>query len=107
MEHTSCASLSDQVNIVENSTVSKTVHQSDRVKAVLFGFAAGQELSEHTARVPAIMHILEGQAHVTLGEDSVEASAGFWVHMDAHLPHSISARTDTKMLLTMLRTKDK
>lgn len=42
-----------------NGTLSRTIHQDDRLKAVLFGFAAGQELSEHTASTPAIMHFLK------------------------------------------------
>jgi hypothetical protein len=41
-----------------DGTLSRTVHQDSCLKAVLFGFAAGQELSEHTSSTPAIMHFL-------------------------------------------------
>ena len=86
-----------------DGTLSRTVHQDDRLKAVLFGFSAGQELSEHTASMPAIMHFLKGEATVTLGDDQIEVRAGSWVHMTAGLRHSIRTRTPAAMLLLLLK----
>lgn len=77
--------------------------QDASVKVVLFGFGAGQELSEHTASVPAMLQFLDGEAAVTLGETALTATGGTFVHMPAHLPHSIRAVTDTRMLLVMLK----
>jgi quercetin dioxygenase-like cupin family protein len=94
--------LSQAVEIPKDGTLSRTIHRDDRVKIVLFGFAGGQELSQHTAAVPAILEILQGDARVTLDGDEKELSAGSWVFMDANLPHSVYARTDVVMLLTML-----
>jgi quercetin dioxygenase-like cupin family protein len=51
-----------------NGTLSRTIHQDDRLKAVLFGFAAGQELSEHTASTQAIIHFLRGEVKVSGGQ---------------------------------------
>ncbi len=87
-----------------NGTLSRTIHQDDRLKAVLFGFAAGQELSEHTASTPAILHFLKGEAEVGLGEDKVSATAGTWIHMSARLSHSILAKTPVTMLLLLLKS---
>lgn len=87
-----------------NGTLSRTIHQDERLKAVLFGFAAGQELSEHTASTPAIMHFLKGEADVVLGQDKLTASAGTWIHMPARLPHSILAKTPVSMLLLLLKS---
>ncbi len=56
--------------------LSRTVFQDDRVKAVLFGFGAGQELSEHTASKPAILWFVQGEATLGLGEDQREARPG-------------------------------
>ena len=88
--------------IPQESIVSRTVFRDDALKAIIFAFAAGQELSEHTASVPAIIQILEGDCLVTLGGDAFEAKPGFWTRMPAKLPHSILARTPVKMLLLML-----
>jgi quercetin dioxygenase-like cupin family protein len=86
-----------------DGTLSRTLYVDDRLKAVLFGFAAGQELSEHTAATPAIMHFLSGDAEVTLGDTSVSAKSGSWIHMTPQLPHSIRARSPVVMLLLLLK----
>jgi quercetin dioxygenase-like cupin family protein len=57
--------------VTPDSIISRTVYGDARVKVVLFGFAAGQELSEHTASMPALLHILSGQARLTLGGDAL------------------------------------
>lgn len=97
--------LSNEVTIPEDGTISRSLYQDDGVKVILFGFAAGQELSEHTAAVPAILHFLEGRARVTLGAEQLEAEPNTWVHMPAHLPHSIRADTPVKMLLVLLKAQ--
>ena len=94
--------LLQQVQIPKDGTLSRTIHRNDNVKIVIFGFAGGQELSQHTASAPAIIQILQGDARVTLDAEEKELSAGSWVYMDANLPHAIYARTDVVMLLTIL-----
>ena len=83
--------------------LSRTLHADDRLKVVGFGFAAGEELSEHTAQTPAVMHFLSGEASLTLGDDPHEATAGTWVHMPPKLRHSIRAKTPVAMLLLLLK----
>jgi quercetin dioxygenase-like cupin family protein len=99
--------LLQAVEIPNDGTLSRTIHRDDHVKIVLFGFAGGQELSQHTAAVPAIIEIVQGDARVTLAGDEKELSAGSWVFMEANLPHSIYARNDVIMLLTMLTGTDR
>lgn len=88
--------------IPTESIVSRTIYRDDHLKAIVFAFAPGQELSEHTASVPAIIQILDGECELTLGKDRFEVKAGAWARMPANLPHSIFARTPVKMLLLML-----
>jgi quercetin dioxygenase-like cupin family protein len=83
--------------------LSRTVYQDDFVKVVYFGFAPGEELSEHTASMPAIVHIVEGTGQLTVGADSYAVGPGAWVHMTARLPHSLQAETPLIMVLTMLK----
>jgi quercetin dioxygenase-like cupin family protein len=91
--------------IPPDSILSRTLFEDEQVKVILFGFAEGQELSEHTASMAAILHFVEGDAHLTLGDQSMDVSAGAWVHMQPQLPHSISARTPVIMLLMLLKAK--
>ena len=95
--------LANQLQPPQDGTLSRTIHQDDRLKAVLFSFSPGQELSEHTASTPAIMHFLQGEADVTLGTDKITATAQTWVHMPPQLPHSIYAKTGVTMLLLLLK----
>jgi quercetin dioxygenase-like cupin family protein len=96
--------LAQSVQISPDSIVSRAVHADERTKVVLFGFDAGQELSEHTASVPAIIHILSGEADLNLRGEVKSASAGSWAWMPANLPHGIVAKTPVVMLLTMLKS---
>ncbi len=89
--------------IPPDSILSRTIYQDEQLKAVLFGFAAGQELSEHTAASPAVLHLLQGEAEVTLGQETFAAAAGMWAHLPAQLPHSIRAKTPVVMLLLLLK----
>jgi quercetin dioxygenase-like cupin family protein len=96
--------IAAEVQIPEDGITSRALYSDDDTRVVLFGFDAGQELSEHTASVPAILHILRGEAMLTLGGDTREARAGSWAYMPANLPHGIVARTPLVMLLTMLKS---
>lgn len=88
--------------IPADSILSRTFVKNENVTAILFGFAPGQELSEHTASRPAILHILQGEAHLKLGDAHQEAAAGSWAYMPPRLPHSVQARTAVMMLLLLL-----
>jgi quercetin dioxygenase-like cupin family protein len=90
--------------IKPDSIISRTLFADDHVKVILFGFAAGQELSEHTASVPAALHFIKGDAQLVMGEDQFEATAGSWSHMAANLSHSVYAKTDLLMLLLLFQT---
>jgi quercetin dioxygenase-like cupin family protein len=83
--------------------LSRTVHHDDAVKVVWFGFAPGQELSEHTASVPAILHVLSGEGTLVAGAERIEARPGVWLHMEAKLSHAVRAATPMTLLLTMLK----
>jgi quercetin dioxygenase-like cupin family protein len=95
--------LGAAVEIAPGSIVSKPLQGDGRSKVVLFGFDAGQELSEHTASVPATIQVIEGEALFVLGGVEYEAKAGSFAYMPAQLPHAIRAKTPLKMLLVMLK----
>jgi quercetin dioxygenase-like cupin family protein len=88
--------------IPPDTIISRTLHADEHLKAILFGFAAGQELSEHTAARPAILHILQGEADLTVGGETRQAGPHTWLFMQPHVPHSLVARTPLLMLLLLL-----
>jgi len=103
MTYTHFSDLAKEVQPPDKGILSRTLFSDDRLKAVLFGFAQGEELSEHTASVPAVLHFLQGEAAMTLGDDRHEAKPGTWVHMPKGLRHSIQAKTPVAMLLLLLK----
>ncbi len=90
-------------DIPADSIISRTIHSDDDSKAILFAFAPGQELSEHTSAQTATLYFVRGEADLTLGDESMSAQAGTWVHMPPHLPHSILAKSELLMLLLMFK----
>ena len=101
--YTLSSDLANEVQPPDKGILSRTLFNDDRLKVVLFGFAQGEELSEHTASMPAVLHFLQGEAKLTLGDDMLEARPGTWVHMPAGLKHSIKAKTPVVMLLLLLK----
>jgi quercetin dioxygenase-like cupin family protein len=95
--------LAKEVQPPEKGILSRTLYSDDRLKVVTFGFGQGDELSEHTASMPAVLHFLQGEASLTLGDDTVAAKSGTWVHMPAGLKHSVTAKTPVVMLLMLLK----
>lgn len=89
-------------DIPEDSIVSRTIYADNQIKIILFGFAEGQELSEHTASIPAIIHILDGKARITVDQELFDATAGSWIFMKPNTPHSLFAETPVNMLLYMI-----
>ena len=95
--------LAQLSEIAPDSIISRTFYADEHVKVILFGFAAGQELSEHTASKPAMLHFLQGEARLTLGDKQMRAGPGSWVHMQPNLPHSVFAETPVVMLLYLVQ----
>ena len=82
--------------------LSQTLSNDDGVELVLFAFAAGEALAEHTSSRPAIIHVLAGEGDLTVGGESHLARPGTWVRMPANCRHSVAALTPLVMALYLL-----
>jgi len=82
--------------------LSQTLSNQAGVELVLFAFAPGEKLSEHTSARPAIIHVLSGEGDLTVGGDAHPAGPGTWVRMAPNTPHSLVARTAMAMALYLL-----
>ncbi|MCC6801790.1 MAG: cupin domain-containing protein [Anaerolineae bacterium] len=85
--------------------LSRTILDTASVRFVLFYFAAGQELSEHTAASPAVIHILAGEVRLELGSDAKDAHPGSIAYMPAGLRHAVFAKTQAVMLLQLIKSR--
>lgn len=99
-----CTDLAAQLpTLTEDTITSRTLYRDEHLRTILFAFAAGQELSEHATPFAAVLHFLQGEARLTLGQEEIEAKAGSWIHMDPNLKHSVYAKTSVQMLLLMIK----
>ena len=87
----------------ENGILSRTIQNDDRSKVIQFCFAPGQELSAHTAPMPALLQFVKGEGTLKLGGDVMEVKEGSFAYMTPLLEHGIQARTEVVMLLVMLK----
>ncbi|MFA5889767.1 MAG: cupin domain-containing protein [Actinomycetota bacterium] len=102
MAHTTIRDATGQVEVQTGAVVSKVVHRDDNIDVTVFGFDAGEGLTEHTAARPAIVQVLAGRLRFTVEGEEVEMVPGTWVHMEPGAAHSLKAVEPSTMLLTML-----
>lgn len=102
-EPTLIPDLRAEVEIPSDGILSRTVFEDERLRVVAFGFDAGEELSEHTAAVPAVIEVLQGEAEVDLDGTRHTLGPGAWIHMPAGLRHAIRATTPLRILLVLVR----
>jgi quercetin dioxygenase-like cupin family protein len=61
-------------------------------------------LSEHTAPFDALVHLLDGEANITISGKTLRLKEGEMVIMPANQPHALKAVGKFKMILTMIRS---
>jgi quercetin dioxygenase-like cupin family protein len=94
--------LSTEAPIPARGILSQTLSDEDGVEFLVFGFAPGERLAEHTSSRPAVIHILAGEGDLTVDGDAYPAKPGTWLRMKAGVRHSLTARTPMLMALALL-----
>ena len=100
--YTHFVDLVAEAPIPARGILSQTLDKEAGIELVLFAFAAGEKLSEHTSARPAIIHILSGEADLTVAGDAFAARPGTWVRMAPGTSHALVARTPMVMALYLL-----
>ena len=95
--------LADMVDYQEDSIVSRAMVDKKTGTVTLFAFDAGQGLSEHTTPYDALVHIIDGEAEITISGKNLHLREGEITIMPANEPHAVRALGRFKMLLTMIR----
>ncbi|MCC6234212.1 MAG: cupin domain-containing protein [Verrucomicrobiales bacterium] len=96
-------SLPEETRYAENGIVSRTVLQTEHSRVVLFGFDAGQKLSEHTTTQHAVIQILSGECEFNLDGTWQTLKAGSLLYMPPNLRHAVQANVAFSMLLTLIK----
>src|SRR5215470_18529072 len=85
------------------AVVSRTLVKTPTGTVTAFAFAAGEELSEHTAAFDALALVCEGDCQISIAGTAHTVSAGQLLRLPAGLPHAVKAVTPFKMILVMIR----
>jgi len=78
------------------------VLKSTGANVVVFAFTAGAELREHTAQYPVLLQALEGTLNVRISDQAFQITPGDLLHIEPHVPHSVTAEENARLQLTVL-----
>lgn len=95
--------LAAETQFAPNGIVSRTLLRTANGRVVLFGFAAGQELTEHTSTQHALVQVLSGSCAFALAGQWRDVKAGDLIYMPPGLPHALRATEQFSMLLTLFK----
>jgi len=96
-------SLAEETRFAPNGIVSRTLLNTAGMRTVLFGFAEGQELSEHTSTQHALIQILSGGCEFSLAGKPHPLQAGDLLYLPPNLAHAVKATKPFSMLLTLFK----
>jgi quercetin dioxygenase-like cupin family protein len=97
--------IASLVSYQQGSVVSRTIISDSAGTVTLFAFDEGEGLSEHAAPYDALLHLLEGEAEITISGKMNRLEQGEAIILPAGKPHAVRASRKFKMLLTMIRSK--
>jgi len=93
----------DLVDYEEGRVVSRTLSSKSHVNITLFAFDKDEEISAHTSPGDAMVQVLDGEALINIDGKKIKATKGQVVVMPANVPHSVTAQSRFKMLLTVVK----
>jgi quercetin dioxygenase-like cupin family protein len=96
-------SLETETQYAANGIVSRTLLRTNTARVVLFGFAEGQELTEHTSTQHATVQVLAGECEFSLSGKPHSLKPGDFLYMPPGLPHAVKATRQFSMLLTLFK----
>lgn len=102
---TGILNLPELLNYQPGAVVSRVLLKKSTGNITLFAFGKDEGLSEHTAPFDAFVHILDGEAEITISGNVMILKKGEAITMPANEPHALKAVTEFKMLLVMIKEK--
>ena len=97
--------FNESIDYAENAVVSKHILKKNNGNISLFAFDKDEGLSEHTTPFDALVHVVDGEAEITIDDLPVSVKKGESIVMPANIPHALKAIQKFKMVLTMIRSK--
>ena len=106
--------LSEMLQYQAASVVSRVLLKNKGGTVTLFAFGKSEGLSEHTAPFDALAYVIDGEAEIGIAPveratdadsalEKFRVGAGEIITLPANRAHAVTATTDFKMLLIMIR----
>ena len=102
LERSSAIRLADALDYKSGEAVSVSLTQLPNVFMKLLAFDRGTGLPEHGGKGEALVCILDGEAEFDICGDKVRVKSGESLVIPSDAPHSVTAITPFKMLLTVV-----
>lgn len=81
---------------------SSAIVRTPSFEAMRLVVLAGAEIPTHKVPGRITLHCIEGRVRLGLTDASRELSAGDWLYLEGHEPHSVRGVEDASLLLTIL-----
>jgi len=98
---TAQTSLATETVFAEHGVVSRTLFATVSTRIVLFAFAEGQTLSEHSTPRDVLVQMLSGRCEFSVNGQPHTLVAGDLLHLPPGAAHAVNALEKFSMLLTL------
>lgn len=95
--------ISNQIEAGTDKVHFKHIFNNENGGVVLVAFKAGQKLDTHTAPAEVMVNVLEGEIEFTMHNKANTMKSGEFLLMGADVPHSVVAKTDSKIMLIKVK----
>lgn len=75
--------------------------REDGLRCLLLHLKAGEEIPKHQARGAISVHCLQGETSFSAGEETTELQPGRLITLPPGIPHALTARTESLLLVTL------
>lgn len=96
-------SIANQIQSKEDHPQFRRIFENSNGGVVLLALKSGQKLAEHLAPAELMVNVLEGQIEFTMIDKPHTINAGEFLLVGEGVPHSVLAKTDSKVMLIKIK----
>lgn len=90
--------IKEQINFSPDKYVTRILHDSERMRSILFCLLPGQKVEPHTTTSEVLFYLIQGKATFILGEERIDLEAGAYTLSKSNQPHGFEAKEDLVVL---------
>lgn len=100
------ALFNENLHYKEDSIDSKVILESSFSKEIRILLKSGQQMKEHKAPFPIIVHLLEGKINFGMSGEVHLLEKGAIITLEGNIPHDLTALKDSTVRLTLSKQDD-